>query len=79
MKTYEIRTSKITYDFYEVKANSLKEAEERALCRDDKVSTLITVAHQTIARRYLNEDTNLDSLHCSNSLLSLSDIWSCRY
>ncbi len=44
MKTYEIRTSKITYDFYEVKANSLKEAEERALCRNDKVSTLITVA-----------------------------------
>ena len=44
MKTYEIRTSKITYDFYEVKANSLKEAEERALCPNDKVNTLTTVA-----------------------------------
>jgi hypothetical protein len=44
MKTYEIRTSKITYDFYEVKANNLKEAEERTLCRDDKVNTLTTAA-----------------------------------
>ena len=44
MKMYEIRTSKITYDFYEVKANILKEAEERALCRNDKVNTLTTVA-----------------------------------
>jgi len=44
VNTYEIRTSRITYDFYQVKANSLKEAEERALCRDDKVNTLTTVA-----------------------------------
>ena len=44
MNTYEIRTSRIIYDFYEVKANSLKEAEERALCRNDKVNTLKTVA-----------------------------------
>ena len=44
MNTYEIRPSRITYDFYQVKANSLKEAEERALCRDAKVNTLTTVA-----------------------------------
>ncbi len=44
MNTYEIRTSRIIYDFYEVKANSRKEAEERALCRNDKVNTLTTVA-----------------------------------
>ena len=37
MKTYEIRTSRIVYDFYEVKANSQKEAEELALSRKDKV------------------------------------------
>ena len=44
MNTYEIRTSRITYDFYQVKANSLKEAEERALWRNDKVNTLTTVS-----------------------------------
>jgi len=44
MKTYEIRTSRIVYDFYEVKANSKKEAEELALSRKDKVNTLTTVA-----------------------------------
>ena len=44
MNTYEIRTSRITYDFYQVKANSLKEAEELALCRNDKVNTLTTVS-----------------------------------
>ena len=44
MNTYEIRTSRITYDFYEIKANSLKEAEQRGLCRNDKVNTLTTVA-----------------------------------
>jgi len=44
MNTYEIRTSRITYDFYQIKANSLKEAEQLALCRDDKVNTLTTVA-----------------------------------
>ena len=44
MNTYEIRTSRITYDFYQVKANSLEEAEQRALCRNDKVNTLTTVA-----------------------------------
>ena len=44
MNTYEIRASKITYDFYEIKANSLEEAEKRALCRNDKVNTLTTVA-----------------------------------
>ena len=30
-------------------------------------------------RNYPNENTNLDSLHCSNSLLHLSDSLSCRY
>ena len=44
MKTYEIRTSSITYNFYEVKANSLEEAEQLALSRKDKVNTLTTVA-----------------------------------
>ena len=44
MNTYEIRPSRITYDFYEIKANSLKEAEQRALCRNDKVNTLTTVS-----------------------------------
>ena len=44
MNTYEIRTSRITYDFYQIKANSLKEAEQLALCRHDKVNTLTTVA-----------------------------------
>ena len=44
MKTYEIRTSRIVYDIYEVKANSQKEAEELALSRKDKVNTLTTVA-----------------------------------
>tara|TARA_B100000519_G_C13909221_1_gene281346 strand:- start:360 stop:524 length:165 start_codon:yes stop_codon:yes gene_type:complete len=43
MKTYEIRTSRIIYDFYEVKANSLQEAENLAICRNDKVNTLTTV------------------------------------
>jgi len=44
VNTYEIRASRITYDFYEIKANSLKEAEQRALCRTDKVNTLTTVS-----------------------------------
>ena len=44
MKTYEIRTSRIVYDFYEDKANSQKEAEELALSRRDKVNTLTTVS-----------------------------------
>ena len=44
MNTYEIRASRITYDFYEIKANSPKEAEQLALCRDDKVNTLTTVS-----------------------------------
>ena len=44
MKTYEIRTSRIVYDFYEVKANSQKEAEQLALCRNDKVNTITSVA-----------------------------------
>ena len=44
MNTYEIRASRITYDFYEIKANSLKEAEQRALCHTDKVNTLTTVS-----------------------------------
>ena len=44
MNTYEIRASRITYDFYEIKANSLEEAEQRALCRTDKVNTLTTVS-----------------------------------
>ena len=44
MKTYEIRTSRITYDFYEIKANSLEEAEQLALSRKDKVNTLTTVS-----------------------------------
>ena len=44
MNTYEIRTSRITYDFYQIKANSLKEAEQLAFWRDDKVNTLTTVA-----------------------------------
>ena len=44
MNTYEIRASRITYDFYEIKANSLEEAEQLALCRTDKVNTLTTVS-----------------------------------
>ena len=44
MKTYEIRTSRITYDFYQIEANSLEEEEGLALCRNDKVNTLTTVA-----------------------------------
>ena len=44
MKTYEIRTRRNTYDFYEIKANSLEEAEQLALSRKDKVNTLTTVA-----------------------------------
>ena len=44
MNTYEIRASRITYDFYEIKANSLEEAEQRALSRTDKVNTLTTVS-----------------------------------
>ena len=31
MNTYEIRASRITYDFYEIKANSLEEAEQHRL------------------------------------------------
>ena len=52
MNTYEIRTSRITYDFYEIKANSLKEAEQRALCRNDKVNTLTTVATPDYCREF---------------------------
>jgi len=44
MKTYEIRTSRTTYDFYQIEANSLQEAESLALSRKDKVNTLTTVA-----------------------------------
>ena len=44
MNTYEIRASRITYDFYEIKANSLEEAEQLALCHTDKVNTLTTVS-----------------------------------
>ena len=44
MNTYEIRASRITYDFYELKANSLEDAEQRALWRTDKVNTLTTVS-----------------------------------
>ena len=44
MKTYEIRASRIVYDFYEVEANSLQEAENLALCSTDKVNTLTTVS-----------------------------------
>ena len=44
MKTYEIRTSRITYDFYEIEANSLQEAEATVLSRYDKVNTLTTVS-----------------------------------
>ena len=44
MKTYEIRASRIVYDFYEVKANSLQEAETLALCSTDKVDTITTVS-----------------------------------
>tara|TARA_R100000234_G_scaffold100858_1_gene69814 strand:- start:307 stop:510 length:204 start_codon:yes stop_codon:yes gene_type:complete len=43
MKTYEIRTSKIIYDFYEVKANNLEDAEKLALSKDQKINTLKTV------------------------------------
>ena len=44
MKTYEIRASRIVYDFYEVEANSLQEAENLALCSTDKVNKLTTVS-----------------------------------
>ena len=44
MKTYEIRASRIVYDFYEVKANNLQEAESLALCSTDKVNTLTTAS-----------------------------------
>ena len=44
MKTYEIRASRIVYDFYEIKANSLQEAKSLALCSNDKVDTITTVS-----------------------------------
>ena len=44
MTTYEIRASRIVYDFYEVEANSLQEAENLALCSTDKVNTFETVS-----------------------------------
>ena len=44
MKTYEIRASRVVYDFYEIEANSLQEAESLALSRNDKVNTFKTVA-----------------------------------
>ena len=44
MKTYSLRASRIVYDFYEVEANSLQEAESLALCSTDKVNTLTTVS-----------------------------------
>ena len=44
MKTYEIRTSRTTYDFYQIEANSLQEAESLVLCSTDKVNTLTTVS-----------------------------------
>ena len=44
MKTYEIRASRIVYDFYEIEANSLQEAENLAICSTDKVNTLTTVS-----------------------------------
>jgi len=44
MKTYEIRASRITYDFYEIEANSLQEAESLVICSTDKVNTLTTVS-----------------------------------
>ena len=44
MKTYEIRTSRNTYDFYQIEANSLQEAENLALCSTDKVRTFETVS-----------------------------------
>ena len=44
MNTYEIRTSRITYDFYQIEANSLEEAEGLALCRNDKVNSFTTAA-----------------------------------
>ena len=50
MNTYEIRTSKIIYDFYEVKANSLKDAEKLALSRNQKVNGLTTVKTQDYCR-----------------------------
>ena len=43
-KTYEIRTSKTIYNFYQVKANTLKEAEQLALSRNNKVNTLTTIS-----------------------------------
>ena len=44
MKTYEIRASRIVYDFYDIEANSLQEAESLVLCSTDKVNTLTTVS-----------------------------------
>ena len=44
MKTYSLRASRIVYDFYEVEANSLQEAENLALCSTDKVRTFETVS-----------------------------------
>jgi len=52
VNTYEIRASRITYDFYEIKANSLEEAEQRALCRTDKVNTLTTVSTVDYCREF---------------------------
>ena len=52
MNTYEIRASRITYDFYEIKANSLEEAEQLALCRTDKVNTLTTVSTVDYCREF---------------------------
>ena len=50
MKTYEIRTSKIIYDFYEVRANNLEDAEKLALSKNQKVNTFTTVKTQDYCR-----------------------------
>ena len=42
MKNYLIKTSEITYKFYRVEANSIKEAEEKIFSSKDKINTLKT-------------------------------------
>jgi len=42
MKNFVIKTSEVTYKFYRVKANSLKDAEQIIFSSKDKINTLKT-------------------------------------
>ena len=42
MKNFIIKTSEITYKFYRVKADNIKEAEQTVFSLKDKINTLKT-------------------------------------